>query len=492
MKKNKAVKNVVYSLSYQIFNVLFGFFVPNLIISTYGSEINGLTSTIMQFINILALLQAGIIGSSIFEMYKPISEGNTEIEASIFYSSENTYKKLSIVMFILSLLIIPYLLLTESLNLSFFQIAISVIALAFNTCLNFRYFSSFDIVFSAHEEKSTIIVSQFLGRIGYYIVLFVTIYFKFSFLWLYFANLVGTAISIMYIKISFNKKYNNIYKKVKPINYKIKNHSHLFFNQATQQIIEAMPIIIVSFYYGLKYVSIYSVYFIILNLIKTIFITILNAIAATFGNIFASSSKKKISDNFHITFMLIILLSVIVLSVCGGALNTFISVYTHNLKEIEYLNESLTVVSLFYLFSYILFSLSDMFLNAMGLYKSVSKSTIIIGIVSTIICIVCTKLNYSYALLGCIVFYLVCGVIRLIIISYKVSINSSSILKEVLFLIIVVIGFFVIFNNLRVYNYIQLILLCIGLTVLASIIVGIFAITVEKQIMMKIKEIKNE
>ena len=73
MRSLSTLKNMIASLACEIMLVLFGLVVPRLIIETYGSEVNGLTSTITQVLSILNLLQAGAVGASIFQMYKPIA-----------------------------------------------------------------------------------------------------------------------------------------------------------------------------------------------------------------------------------------------------------------------------------------------------------------------------------------------------------------------------------------------------------------------------------
>lgn len=492
MKKNKAYKNVVYSLIYQIVNVILGFFVPNLIIYTYGAKINGLTSTVTQIINILTLLQAGIIGSSIFEMYKPIANNDIQTESSIYYSSKKIYKKLSILLFGLTLFIIPYVYLTNSNNISLFDISFTVIILGLNTCLIFRYFSSYDIVFSAHEEKSVLIIAQFIGRMGYYVVLFAALFFKLSFLFIYIGYLISTILSIIYLKYKFDMKYKPKYLTVSTKSIHIKNQSSFFINQAIQQVIEGLPIIVVSMFYGLQYVSIYSVYLIIINLIKMIYITVLNAIAATFGNIYASSSKNQSKEYFVFISTIVLLSAAITISICSGALNTFILTYTNNLNEQSYLNEIISITSVIYLLSYIVFSLFDMFLNTMGLYKRVSKITLIFGCLCALITVVSIKIDYSYALFGISLFYILTALIRLVVINEKLELDFVDLIKKFLVLIFAPFLSYLIFSKTNSIGYFPLIIKCFLLLIISILGIVVYIIFFERNIINSLRRKKYE
>lgn len=55
-----------------------GLFAPRFIILTYGSDVNGLSSTITQILNIILLLQSGATTAAVYSLYKPIADHNWE------------------------------------------------------------------------------------------------------------------------------------------------------------------------------------------------------------------------------------------------------------------------------------------------------------------------------------------------------------------------------------------------------------------------------
>ena len=77
-RTKNTVKSTLTNILEQLFLLVYGLFIPRLIIQTYGSEVNGLTAFIQQFLNVFQLLQAGTVGASIYQLYKPIATNDYE------------------------------------------------------------------------------------------------------------------------------------------------------------------------------------------------------------------------------------------------------------------------------------------------------------------------------------------------------------------------------------------------------------------------------
>ena len=60
----KAVYNVAASILSQIVATISGFVLPHLIMQNFGSAYNGITSSVTQFLSVVALLRGGIGGAT--------------------------------------------------------------------------------------------------------------------------------------------------------------------------------------------------------------------------------------------------------------------------------------------------------------------------------------------------------------------------------------------------------------------------------------------
>ena len=73
MKYKKSLTNIAVGVFTQGCTLLLGILIPRLFILGYGSEINGLMSTINQFFGYAALLEAGVGLATMQALYKPLA-----------------------------------------------------------------------------------------------------------------------------------------------------------------------------------------------------------------------------------------------------------------------------------------------------------------------------------------------------------------------------------------------------------------------------------
>ena len=60
IKKDRTVLNVASTITLQIITLLSGFLVPKFILDAFGSQINGLVSSITQFLGYISLVEGGV------------------------------------------------------------------------------------------------------------------------------------------------------------------------------------------------------------------------------------------------------------------------------------------------------------------------------------------------------------------------------------------------------------------------------------------------
>ena len=73
-RKKSVLLTVSSNLFLQFVTVICGFILPPLIIVHFGSAMNGMVSSIKQFISYLNIVEAGVGGAAIVALYKPLAE----------------------------------------------------------------------------------------------------------------------------------------------------------------------------------------------------------------------------------------------------------------------------------------------------------------------------------------------------------------------------------------------------------------------------------
>lgn len=94
MKKLKL--NISTTMIYQIVSILSGFILPNFFLRYYGSEVNGLISSITQFLAVISLCECGVGAVVQAALYKPIAENNSKEISRIYISSSRFFNKISL------------------------------------------------------------------------------------------------------------------------------------------------------------------------------------------------------------------------------------------------------------------------------------------------------------------------------------------------------------------------------------------------------------
>lgn len=105
MRGKKLIKNIILSLGVQLVTAICGFIIPKLIIEQYGSAVNGLVSSITQFLAYITFLEAGIGPVIKAALYKPIAKKDKNTIQDILKTSESFFKKIGYI-FIVYLIIL--------------------------------------------------------------------------------------------------------------------------------------------------------------------------------------------------------------------------------------------------------------------------------------------------------------------------------------------------------------------------------------------------
>ncbi|MCR0265385.1 hypothetical protein MKC73_15960 [[Clostridium] innocuum] len=459
MRTRLTLYNTVVSLISQFLFLILSIIFPRLIILIFGSEINGLTASVNQVLNIINLLQAGIVGASIYDMYRPVSEKNNKMIGEIYYSAKKYFDKLSIIFFVFGIVLIPFFLINSNNNISFIESFLSVVILTLNGAMIFKYISSYDIIISAHQRKYILVYSSLLEKIIYYLLLGIVLYTKVHFIFMYLALICGTFFRIAYLHFYFKKNYlSDIIEYSNNFDYKVKNQYYLLSNQIIQQLIESAPTLIISAFYGLAAVSVFSLYNMIVSAFKMIFTTIQNSIAPSFGDL-SVTDKSKTSIIFDVIHLLFINLGEIVTSCLIVLCLPFINLYSKGFSDLKYINEPLSFCIAFLCLAYCIFMPYNMAINANGQYKAVTHKNFFYGSFFTLTGIGISFIDYSYSIIAFSAFYVISSFDRIYVIKkYCFSLNEKIHVRRIVISLIFPVLYYFFFNFFLINTWSEFIL----------------------------------
>jgi O-antigen/teichoic acid export membrane protein len=479
-------RNLLWAFTAQFILLALGLVMPRLIILTYGSSVNGLTATINQILNVLNLLQAGAVGASIFAMFKPVADKNYQQMSLIIRSSKRYFNRLGWVFLLLIFIIAPIVGLNKSGNeITFEEIIFAFLILGVNVSFSFFFLSVFDIVFSSDQKRYILSISAIIQNIVYFSLLFIIISFHINFIFMYLSVLAGTCIKVIYLYLIFRKQYAD---KLVPVSkdeaISIPNRGYLLINQISTQAVESSPTILIAFNYDFKLASVYSIYYLVMSLVKMVITTIQVSVSEIFGNLVVSEDKKRVESVFNLMQFIYIIIGTFLSTCTAFLIMPFISLYTRGMTDVNYSIPLLAVFTIFYFLVYSLYMPYYTLSNVYGLYKETYVQSLISGIIALIISFILSRYtSMSFVLLGLILYYLSSMICRFIIIKTKIDWFTLKKLpvRLVLFILFPLLAFYLqqhVFIN-YMYTWVSFISISIITAIIAVVIIALYILIFE-------------
>jgi len=476
MRSKKVVKNIFSSLLLQIISVICGFIVPKLIIESYGSSVNGLISSITQFLTYIILLESGIGPVIRAALYKPIANKNKQEIASILKQSEKFFRTIAYIFIIyLIALCIIYPIFMQNQFDSLFTISL-ILIISISTFSEYFFGMAYRMFLQADQKTYIVSGIQILTTILNTIMIVILIKMGFS---IQIVKLVSTFIFVfrpilqnLYVKKKYDINFN-----VADKNYKLEQKWDGLAQHVAAVVHGNTDVAILTIFSTMKEVSVYSVYLLVVNGVKNLVQSFTGGIDATFGDMIAKNEMDtlnksfKIYEAFYFTITTIVFICTILLIV------PFIGVYTKGITDVNYVRPlfgALLVIAEF--IHSVRLPYSSLTLAA-GHFKQTKLGAWIEAIVNIVVSIV---LVINYGIIGVAIGTLIAMFIRtveFILHTSKHILKRSvwiSFFRMLVIIIEVVIVYFVnlaVFNNLTILSYMSWIIYALEIFTITTVVV---------------------
>lgn len=339
MRRKKALYNIISNLILQIVTIIYGFIIPKIIISSFGSNVNGLVSSITQFLAYITLLESGfgpVVKSS---LYKPIANKDNKTIENILKTSEKLFRNIAYIfigyIFIL-FIIYPFLV---SNDFGYLYTVSLIIIIAISTFAEYFFGMTYKLFLQAKQNNYIISIIQIITYIlsTILIVLMVKIGANIQVV-----KLVSGIIFIfrpilqnIYVKKKYNINFNNINK-----DYKLKNKWDGLAQHIASVIHGNTDITILTVFCNLSEVSVYSVYYLVVKGIKSVIQAFTSGIDAAFGDMIAKNEHSNLNHKFNLYEIGYLTLCTIVFSCTLVLIVPFVSVYTYGITDANYIRQT--------------------------------------------------------------------------------------------------------------------------------------------------------
>lgn len=343
MRSKKAIINIIMSVALQILSIICGFIVPRLIISTYGSNVNGLISSITQFLAYITLLESGFGPVVKSLLYKPIVNKDRVSIAQILKATEKIFKTISYIFIAYILLlccIMPFSFIKE------FDVMFTIsliIIISISTFSEYYFGITYRLFLQAEQKTYVISIIQIFTLIINTFVVLILVYFRTN------IQIVKLASSLIFVlrpvlqNIYVKKKYNIKLKGVSD-DYKIKQKWDGLAQHIAYVIHSNADIAILTMYGNLTEISVYSIYYMVIGGVKNVSKSFANGIDASFGDMIAKEENDNLNRSFKVYEGLYFTVATIVFSATLFLIVPFVKIYTKGVTDANYMRPVFAVL----------------------------------------------------------------------------------------------------------------------------------------------------
>lgn len=401
-RKQKLSLNTLSSLLKQIVSTICGFILPRLFLTHYGSGVNGLVSSISQFLSFASIFDAGMGVVIEASLYKPLAENDQLGINRILTSGQRFYYKIATIyaIYVVGMIFIYPVAVKSSYD--YFFIATLIVAISISSFGQYC-FGVVNSVFLSADQRTyvnsiayiiTIVLNTVMGAILINLncsVQVVKLVASLTFL-------LRPIILKIYVEKHYNVNWHEEYTE-EPIKQKWNG----FAQHIASLILQNTDIVILSIFSTLENVSIYSVYYLVVHSIQEVINAATVGIRPLLGDMLARKEMQRLERVFSEVECVMHAGTTFVFGMTMIMLVPFIKVYTTGVTDANY---DVPLFSFLLCFAYYINCSRypyQAIIMAAGHFKQTQSSAVIEAVINIIITVICV---FRLGLIG-----VVCGTV---------------------------------------------------------------------------------
>lgn len=336
MKSKVTLINIISSLTLQVVTVISGFIIPKIILTNFGSSVNGLVSSLNQFLSYITLIEGGITGVVLANLYKPLVDHDNKKISAVLVTAKKFFNKIGylFIAYSIGVAVVYPILSKEGFSWSF--VASLTVVLSLNLLIQYLFSLSFRVLLQADKKLYVISFTQIVITVCNIACAFFSVKIYPS------IHLLKLLTGLLYIIQPlvygyFVKKHYSINWGTEPDDNLLKERWNGFAINCAAFIHNSTDITILTIFTNLATVSIYGVYTLVTNGLNGLFAAVFRAIAPTVGQAYAEGDEHELNKKLDL-FEFITFISVYFCFTLSGLLITpFVQLYTNGITDVDYI-----------------------------------------------------------------------------------------------------------------------------------------------------------
>lgn len=336
LNSTKGFRNIVANIFAQVVTILLGIIIPRLMLVNLGSEANGLFTSIGNVLVYVALLEAGVGAAATQALYAPIATKDQQKVNEIVAAVDQFYKRTGRWYFAVILLLTFAFPFTLDSTLPKWQIMAVVFLSGLPGVIKYYYQGKYILLLRAEGRSYVLTNLSIIVNIATSAAKITLLILGCNIVELQVMYLVFNVAQVVCILIYIRRHYPWLSMRVTPDYAAISQSKNALVHQISSLVFFNTDVLILTYFCGLKTVSVYSMYTMLFGIIST---AITNFSGANFilGQTFNTNRERSLRlldvyeiFNMVLTFSLFCIANMFILP--------FMQLYTRGVTDINYVD----------------------------------------------------------------------------------------------------------------------------------------------------------
>lgn len=396
MRKILLAKNTVASLLAQVTALICGFILPRLFLQHFGSEVNGLVNSITQFLSVISFLELGVGAVVQSSLYKPLADHDTQQVSRVMVSANKFFRRLAqiLLVYVIGLMLVyPYI---ANQDFGYVYTATLIAAISISSFAQYYFGIVNALLLNADQRGYIQYNAQTITLILNTVVCAIMISVGGS------VQLVKLTTSLIYLarplvlRIYVNRKYL-IDWKIKYTEEPIQQKWNGVAQHVAAVVLDGTDTIVLTIFSTLSNVSIYSVYFLVVKGVKTLFLSITNGVQALIGELWAKQELDQLNDFFGWVEWGIHTGTTYVFACTAALIVPFVRVYTAGIHDANYIQFAFGILLTLANAMHCLRLPYNIMVLAAGHYRQTQRNYVVAAILNIVVSVLTVK---AWGLIG--------------------------------------------------------------------------------------------
>lgn len=480
-RTKNAMLNIVFSLILQLVTFIKGLILPRIIIPAYGSDVNGLISSITQFLTYISLLEAGV--GSIFRasLYGPLARRDMNGVSGIINEQKRFYRKIGLIfIFYVILLCVIYPFIAKT-NVSKSYIVSLILILSVSTFAEYFVSLPYSSLLSADQKIRISYMVSIVYTITNILVSLFWVELKADIRLIYLSmSIIGLLRPLFYTL--YVKKYYKLNRSAQSNKAGLNQRWNGMIHHFAYYIHTNTDTAILTIFVGTSMVSVYNIYGAIVFGVEKMITSVSTGAAAGLGNLIESHDKKLIDKTVDQFEFIQGGLATVIYTIASLLLIPFISIYTSNMTDVKYIQPVfgyvLILAEAIYCFRCIYSTVST---NA-NKFKETQPGAIlecVVNLVISLVLVLIAKMQLLGVAIGTVVGMLTRYIFEVVFLSKNVLYRPViKAVKMIIVSAIVAIVSIMLCNLVLDYSYIKNLKTWFIFAVVTSVLVAVIALAI--------------